>query len=45
MKYQKTEGGAEGVGVATTHAVVFACVMVLISDYFLAEILLRVLFK
>ena len=40
----KTEGGAEGVGVATTRAVVFACVMILVSDYFLAELLLRLLF-
>jgi phospholipid/cholesterol/gamma-HCH transport system permease protein len=41
----KTEGGAEGVGISTTQAVVASCVMVLVSDYFLAEILFRVLFK
>jgi phospholipid/cholesterol/gamma-HCH transport system permease protein len=32
-------GGAEGVGQATTRAVVTSCVMVLISDYFLTAIL------
>lgn len=41
----RTEGGAEGVGISTTQAVVASCVMVLVSDYFLAEILFRVLFK
>lgn len=41
----KTEGGAEGVGVATTRAVVFSCVMILVSDYFLAEFLFRVIFR
>jgi phospholipid/cholesterol/gamma-HCH transport system permease protein len=41
----KTEGGAEGVGVATTRAVVASCVMILISDYFLAEVIFRVMFK
>jgi len=39
-----TEGGAEGVGVATTHAVVSACVLVLISDYVLANVLFRFIF-
>ncbi len=39
-----TEGGAEGVGAATTRAVVSSCVLVLISDYLLASILFRVIF-
>jgi phospholipid/cholesterol/gamma-HCH transport system permease protein len=38
------EGGAEGVGLATTRAVVAACVLVLISDYVLANILFRFIF-
>src|SRR5690349_8891929 len=33
----RTEGGAEGVGIATTRAVVASCVLVLISDYVLAN--------
>jgi phospholipid/cholesterol/gamma-HCH transport system permease protein len=40
----RTEGGAEGVGVATTRAVVSSCVQVLIVDYVLANVLLRLLF-
>ena len=39
-----TEGGAEGVGQATTRAVVSACVLVLISDYVLANVLFRFIF-
>ena len=39
-----TEGGAEGVGVATTRAVVGACVLVLISDYLLANLFFRFIF-
>jgi len=39
-----TEGGAEGVGMATTRAVVASCVLVLISDYVLANILFRLIF-
>ena len=39
-----TEGGAEGVGIATTKAVVSSCVLVLISDYVLANVLFRFLF-
>jgi phospholipid/cholesterol/gamma-HCH transport system permease protein len=38
------EGGAEGVGLATTRAVVASCVLVLISDYVLANVLLRLIF-
>jgi phospholipid/cholesterol/gamma-HCH transport system permease protein len=39
-----TEGGAEGVGKATTRAVVTSCVLVLISDYVLANVLFRFIF-
>jgi phospholipid/cholesterol/gamma-HCH transport system permease protein len=39
-----TEGGAEGVGAATTRAVVASCVLVLISDYVLANVLFRLIF-
>ncbi|MBI2071162.1 MAG: ABC transporter permease [Elusimicrobia bacterium] len=35
----RTSGGAEGVGRATTRAVVFSMVAILISDYFLSAIL------
>ncbi len=35
----RTEGGAEGVGKAATRAVVASCLLILISDYILAEIL------
>jgi phospholipid/cholesterol/gamma-HCH transport system permease protein len=38
------EGGAEGVGQATTRAVVASCVLVLISDYVLATVLFRWIF-
>lgn len=37
-----TEGGAEGVGKATTQAVVASCVLVLVLDYVLANLLFRV---
>ena len=40
-----TEGGAEGVGGATTRAVVSSCVLVLITDYLLATVLFRIIFK
>lgn len=40
-----TEGGAEGVGLATTRAVVSSCVLVLISDYVLANVLFRFIFS
>jgi phospholipid/cholesterol/gamma-HCH transport system permease protein len=40
----KTEGGAEGVGLATTKAVVASSVTILVADYFLAELILRVIF-
>jgi phospholipid/cholesterol/gamma-HCH transport system permease protein len=41
----QTEGGAEGVGVATTRAVVTSCVLVLISDYLIAHVLFQLVFK
>ncbi len=34
-----TEGGAEGVGKATTGAVVISCMLILVSDYFLTALL------
>jgi phospholipid/cholesterol/gamma-HCH transport system permease protein len=40
----KSEGGAEGVGLATTKAVVASCVLILVVDYLLASFLFRVLF-
>ena len=40
----RAEGGAEGVGRATTQAVVAICVLVLISDYVLATVLFRFIF-
>ena len=38
------EGGAEGVGRATTRAVVTACVLILVADYVLANLFYRVSF-
>ena len=40
----QTEGGAEGVGRATTMAVVSSCVLILIVDYILATVLFRIIF-
>jgi len=40
----RSEGGAEGVGTATTNAVVASCLLILIVDYLLASFLFRVLF-
>jgi phospholipid/cholesterol/gamma-HCH transport system permease protein len=40
----RTEGGAEGVGLATTRAVVSSCVLVLIVDYVLANVLFQFIF-
>jgi phospholipid/cholesterol/gamma-HCH transport system permease protein len=40
----QTEGGAEGVGRATTMAVVSSCVLILILDYILASVLFRIVF-
>ncbi len=41
----KTEGGAEGVGFATTRAVVSSCLLILITDYILASVLFRGVFR
>ena len=38
-----TTGGTEGVGLSTTRTVVAASVSILISDYFLTQIMLSVL--
>ena len=38
------EGGAEGVGRATTNAVVASCLLILVLDYFLATVLFRIIF-
>jgi phospholipid/cholesterol/gamma-HCH transport system permease protein len=35
----RTTGGAEGVGISTTKAVVMASILILLSDYFLASII------
>jgi phospholipid/cholesterol/gamma-HCH transport system permease protein len=40
----RTEGGAEGVGRATTGAVVSSCVLVLVVDYLLANFLFQIVF-
>jgi phospholipid/cholesterol/gamma-HCH transport system permease protein len=40
----RTEGGAEGVGIATTKAVVSSCLLILITDYILASLLFRGVF-
>ena len=40
----RTEGGAEGVGIATTRSVVASCVQVLIIDYVLANVLFLFVF-
>ncbi len=40
----QTEGGAEGVGRATTNAVVWSCVLVLVLDYLLANFLFQIIF-
>lgn len=39
----RSSGGAEGVGTATTRSVVASFILILVSDYFLTEILLKVL--
>jgi phospholipid/cholesterol/gamma-HCH transport system permease protein len=40
----RTFGGAQGVGKATMHAVVSSCILVLITNYFLATVLFRIIF-
>jgi phospholipid/cholesterol/gamma-HCH transport system permease protein len=39
----RTTGGTEGVGVSTTKTVVTASILILVSDYFLTQILLSIL--
>ncbi len=39
----RAEGGAEGVGAATTRAVVSSCLSILVLDYLLASVLFRLL--
>ena len=41
----RTEGGAEGVGRAATRAVVSSCLLILVSDYILAELLFGFIFS
>jgi len=40
----RTFGGAEGVGRSTMHAVVSSCVLILITNYFMASVLFRIIF-
>jgi len=40
----RTFGGAQGVGRSTMHAVVTSCILVLITNYFLATVLFRIIF-
>jgi phospholipid/cholesterol/gamma-HCH transport system permease protein len=40
----RTFGGAQGVGRAAMQAVVSSCICILIMNYFLASVLLRVIF-
>jgi phospholipid/cholesterol/gamma-HCH transport system permease protein len=40
----RTKGGAEGVGIATTKAVVSSCLLILITDYILASLLFSAVF-
>jgi phospholipid/cholesterol/gamma-HCH transport system permease protein len=40
----RTFGGAQGVGRATMHAVVSSCICILVTNYFLASVLFRVIF-
>jgi phospholipid/cholesterol/gamma-HCH transport system permease protein len=41
----RTTGGAVGVGASATRAVVASCVLILVSDYVLAVLLFRIIFK
>jgi len=41
----RARGGAVGVGMAATRAVVTTCVLILISDYVLATVLFRIIFR
>lgn len=39
-----TRGGAEGVGISTMRAVVSSCLLILVSNYFLASVIFRFIF-
>jgi phospholipid/cholesterol/gamma-HCH transport system permease protein len=39
----RTKGGTEGVGASTTQTVVTASIMILVSDYFVTQVLIAVL--
>jgi phospholipid/cholesterol/gamma-HCH transport system permease protein len=41
----KTSGGAEGVGISTTKAVVSSCLLILVTDYILASLLFSGVFS
>jgi len=41
----RTRGGAVGVGMAATRAVVTTCVLILVGDYVLATVLFRIIFR
>jgi phospholipid/cholesterol/gamma-HCH transport system permease protein len=41
----ETKGGAEGVGIATMRAVVSSCLLILITNYLLATLIFRIIFK
>jgi phospholipid/cholesterol/gamma-HCH transport system permease protein len=38
-----TSGGTEGVGISTTRTVVTASILILVSDYFITQVLLSVM--
>ncbi len=40
----RTHGGAQGVGRSAMHAVVTTCILVLVTNYFLASVLFRIIF-
>lgn len=40
----RTYGGAQGVGRSTMHAVVSSCILILITNYFMATVLFRIIF-
>ena len=41
-KGYRTKGGAKGVGIATTGAVVLGCMLILVSNYFISVLLFKV---
>ncbi|MBD3178732.1 MAG: ABC transporter permease, partial [Candidatus Latescibacteria bacterium] len=40
----ETRGGAEGVGLATMKSVVSSCLLILVSNYMLANLIFRIIF-